>query len=239
MIPAGALRWKALSQEFWLLPQRALWWEAKSALMVSDLHLAKAEHFRSQGLQVPPTVDAQTLSELTRLLTRLKPKTLLVLGDLFHSAPNKAWDDFGRWLQDEHRAGLAEAVLVRGNHDRASSERYEAMGMAVVDRWEAENVCCTHAPDDEVPKGQWVHFCGHVHPAARLRGAGRQHERVPCFHAASTGCDAGLRMVLPAFGKFTGTHAVEPRRGSEVFLVAENAVLGPWKPEGVSRRGRR
>ena len=40
-----------------LLPAKAVWWPAESMLVVSDLHLAKAEHFRSQGLAVPPTVD--------------------------------------------------------------------------------------------------------------------------------------------------------------------------------------
>ena len=57
----------------WLLPQKGVWWPAESMLIVSDLHLAKAEHFRSQGLAVPPTVDFQTLSTLTALIDNASP----------------------------------------------------------------------------------------------------------------------------------------------------------------------
>jgi uncharacterized protein len=226
----GGLEWTALSHRMWLLPQRALYWEAKGVLMVSDLHLAKAEHFRSQGLQVPPTVDFQTLLELTQLIQACRPETCLFLGDLFHSKPNKAWSDFSEWLRDERKAGLGNVVLVRGNHDRAHDAVYEAMGLDVVEQWIQDDVVCTHEPEDALPKGRWVHICGHVHPAARLHGSGRQSLRLPCFHASSTGCEAGWRMTLPAFGRFTGMHTVRAERGSQVYVVTEREVVGPWKP---------
>ena len=131
---------------------------------------------------------------------------------------------------------------VRGNHDRAHDVIYQSMGLDVVDLWEADGVVLTHAPDDEIPRGAQIHLCGHIHPAVRLRGAGRQSERVPCFVEASTGCEAGWRLTLPAFGAFTGMHVVEPRRGREVFVVTGTEVMGPWRAEprsGISRRGRR
>jgi len=226
----------------WLLPERAVWWPERAMLVVSDLHLAKAEHFRSKGLAVPPTVDMQTLAVLTDLMRRLKPNTLVFLGDLFHSAPNRAWGDFQQWVKEELKHGLKEALLVRGNHDRAHDETYRAMEVDVVELWEADGVVLTHEPDDEIPKGAHIHLCGHIHPAVRLRGAGRQSERVPCFVEASTGCEAGWRLTLPAFGAFTGMHVVEPKRGREVYVVTGTEVMGPWRAEtrsGISRRGRR
>ena len=213
----------------WLLPERAVWWPSRSILIVSDLHLAKAEHFRSKGLAVPPTVDLQTLSVLTDLLRRLKPDALVFLGDLFHSTPNRAWGDFEKWVCDELNHGLQQALLVRGNHDRAHDETYQAMGVEVVDLWEAQGVALTHEPDDEIPHGTRIHLCGHIHPAVQLRGAGRQSERVPCFVQSSTGCDAGWKLILPAFGAFTGTHLIKPRRGKEVFVTTQKEVLGPWR----------
>ena len=146
----------------WLLPAKAVWWPAESMLVVSDLHLAKAEHFRSQGLAVPPTVDFQTLSVLTSAMKACRPKTLVLLGDLFHSSPNRAWEDFEAWLQDEKAAGLETGILVRGNHDRAHDVVYEAMGLDVVDLWEKQGVVLTHEPDDDIPKGTRFHLCGHV-----------------------------------------------------------------------------
>ena len=213
----------------WLLPERAVWWPERSTLVLSDLHLAKAEHFRSKGLAVPPTVDMQTLSVLTDLMRRFKPDSLAFLGDLFHSAPNRAWGDFEHWLADEFAHGLKEGLLVRGNHDRAHDDTYRGMGMDVVDLWEAEGVVFTHDPEDEIPKGMPIHLCGHIHPAVRLHGKGRQTEQVPCYVESSTGCDAGWRLTLPAFGAFTGTKIVEPRRGSEVYVATGIEVLGPWR----------
>ncbi|MGB1945109.1 MAG: hypothetical protein ACPHM0_05405, partial [Flavobacteriales bacterium] len=61
METAGRKSWLSNEREMWLLPQKAIMWPAQSMLIVSDLHLAKAEHFRSKGLPVPPTVDLQTL----------------------------------------------------------------------------------------------------------------------------------------------------------------------------------
>lgn len=228
----------------WLLPEHAVWWPEQSMLVVSDLHLAKAEHFRSKGLSVPPTVDLQTLSVLTGLTRRFQPSVLVFLGDLFHSAPNRAWGDFQSWMNDELAHGLKEAWLIRGNHDRAHDETYQNMGVGVIDAWEGDGVVLTHEPDDTIPKGTHIHLCGHVHPAVRLRGSGRQSERVPCFLETSTGCEAGWRLTLPAFGAFTGMHVVEPRRGAEVYVVAGSEVMGPWRAEpktgpGVSRRGQK
>ncbi len=228
MAPFGAVKWHHGALDGWLLPGRALWWPEQRLLMVSDLHLAKAEHFRSQGIQIPATVDWQTLSRLTECIRETRPETLLILGDLFHSVPNKAWDEFGLWLREECGAGLKEAILVKGNHDRSEDDRYRSLGLDVISSWMWEDIVCTHAPEDEGPKGRIVHICGHVHPAATMRGKGRQSLRLPCFHQSSTGCDAGVRLVLPAFGSFTGMHAVQPRAGSMVFPIADQTVMGPY-----------
>ena len=60
---------------------------------------------------------------------------------------------------------------------------------------------------------------GHVHPGIRIYGAGRQVERLPCFHVGAA------VTVLPAFGDFTGLAIVEPEEGDSVYAVAENAVI--------------
>ena len=62
-------------------------------------------------------------------------------------------------------------------------------------------------------------LAGHVHPAVRLTGPGRQRLRLPCFVF-------GNRVgVLPAFGPFTGAADVEPGPGDRVFAVADGAVV--------------
>ena len=66
--------------------------------------------------------------------------------------------------------------------------------------------------------GRYV-LAGHVHPAVRLSGPGRQHARLPCFWVRATGT------VLPAFGDFTGTGIIEPAEDDRVFAVAGESVV--------------
>ena len=59
---------------------------------------------------------------------------------------------------------------------------------------------------------------GHIHPAVRLSGQG-ESMRLPCFWF-------GKRYgVLPAFGAFTGSAEVLPRRGDQVYVIADEEVL--------------
>jgi metallophosphoesterase superfamily enzyme len=42
---------------------------------------------------------------------------------------------------------------------------------------------------------------------------------LPCFH------HRGSSLVLPAFGEFTGTHAVSPAPGDGVYALTGNDVV--------------
>ncbi|MCB0373931.1 MAG: metallophosphoesterase, partial [Muricauda sp.] len=62
-------------------------------------------------------------------------------------------------------------------------------------------------------------FCGHIHPAVKLSGFGRQQLRLPCFFKSKN------QMILPAFGEFTGTHALKPKKEDEVYVIVEDSVV--------------
>jgi len=67
-----------------LLAERALWWAAERTLIVSDLHLGKAERMaRRSGALVPPYETAETLARLSALIGRLAPAHVICLGDSF------------------------------------------------------------------------------------------------------------------------------------------------------------
>jgi metallophosphoesterase superfamily enzyme len=61
-------------------------------------------------------------------------------------------------------------------------------------------------------------LAGHLHPTAVLYGGGRDALRMPCFVA-----EPGL-LVLPAFGEFTGGHAVPAAPGRQRFAVGAGRV---------------
>ena len=57
-----------------------------------------------------------------------------------------------------------------------------------------------------------------VHPCAVLGGRGGDRLRLPCFHFGPQGG------VLPAFGPFTGMHALPAGAGVKRFAVAGDTV---------------
>jgi metallophosphoesterase superfamily enzyme len=62
---------------------------------------------------------------------------------------------------------------------------------------------------------------GHLHPGARLAGPGGQRETLPCFYF-------GHRYgILPAFGDFTGTALVRPKRGHRLYVLAGDEIIAP------------
>ena len=110
-----------------------------------------------------------------------------------------------------------EVVLVRGNHDRAAGDPPESLGIGCVDPPMLEGpFAFTHHP--RVIEGHYD-VAGHLHPAVRLRGPGRQWERLPCFWVRPE------VMVLPAFGDFTGLGDIELAERDRAFAVADGAVV--------------
>ena len=209
-----------------LHPHAALYWSAAATLIVADLHLGKATHFRRHGMAVPQYVQDETMDKLSGLLLDFAPERLLILGDLFHSDYNQEWEDFADLV-----LGFRDVrfELVLGNHDRLTMRQYEKYGIAVQREPYVDGpFAFSHHPlsrEDVAaipgvgPTGSLYNLAGHVHPAARLVGRG-ESLRLPCFHF---GREAGL---LPAFGAFTGHHTVAPRRGDRVFVLAGNRVVG-------------
>ena len=97
-----------------LRPDRSAFMESEQALLVADVHLGKAGHFRRHGMAVPNGVNAATLARLKAAVESTSARRLVVLGDLFHSDRNAEWDGFIQW---RHRLALDHVVLVQGNHD--------------------------------------------------------------------------------------------------------------------------
>lgn len=211
----GALKFDFKGEQLLLCPGRALWWEAKKMLLVSDVHLGKAAHFRKNGIALPQQTNTDNLYRLADLLIDFKPETLLLLGDLFHSEINAEWDVFEDFLQN---FPLVATVLVKGNHDILPDEVFTSAGLKVVEEWDEGPFRFVHEPLVD-PDGDRYYIAGHIHPAVVLQGAARQRLRLPCFWWGPN------QAVMPAFGYFTGSHRVKPRKGDHVQVIAENSVL--------------
>ena len=203
-----------------LRPDRSAFMESEQALLVADVHLGKAGHFRRHGMAVPNGVNAATLARLKAAVESTSARRLVVLGDLFHSDRNAEWDGFIQW---RHRLALDHVVLVQGNHDILSPRDWADAELDVVPRWDAGGLTCTHEPGDW-KDGFGVHACGHLHPGVRLHGAGRQSLTAACWWHAAPGSERE-QLVFPAFGGFTGNHRIAPHKGDALYIPAGDRVI--------------
>jgi DNA ligase-associated metallophosphoesterase len=213
------------NEELLLHPLRALHWPRMGWLVLSDLHLGKAAHLRKGGAAIPEGHDERTLQRLSTVVEVFRPQRIVILGDLFHSSVNAAWDRFAEWAGQQS----APIHLVPGNHDILAQRRYADAGVQVCDESIEEGpFVLTH--DAKLRPGAYV-IGGHVHPGIQLSGKGRQRLRLPCFWF-------GERMGLfPAFGMGTGLHVVEPGTRDRVLACTDRAVIdvSPFRQGSAQR----
>ncbi|MFS4466618.1 ligase-associated DNA damage response endonuclease PdeM [Maribacter sp. 2210JD10-5] len=200
------------NQEFILHCSGALFWVKPGMLLISDVHLGKVSHFRKFGAAVPQNAVRQNFDSLTSAIQNFDPGTVVFMGDLFHSSLNLEWDIFSEWT----KTISSKIILVSGNHDIISPLKYEDLGILVTQEIVQDGFLLTHHPEE---KEGFFNFSGHVHPAIRLTGLGRQSVRLPCFYKTEQ------QLIMPAFGEFTGTFTVEPTTDSEIYAILGDTVL--------------
>ena len=199
-----------------LLPEKAAFIAASGTLLVADAHIGKAVSFRALGVPVPRGTTTETLAGLATLVARTGARRIVFLGDFLHSARAHApatLEAVAAW-REAHRA--LELVLVRGNHDDRAGDPPAAIGIHVVDEpFAQDGYALCHHPRRR--PGEYV-LAGHLHPCVSLGSRGWDHLRLPCFWF---GDDVG---VLPAFGAFTGMHAIRASASDRVYAVGDGVV---------------
>lgn len=205
-----------------LLPEKAIWWPDCRTLIVSDIHLGKAGHFRKHGIGVPVDANLENLARLSRLIDQKKATRILVLGDLFHSDKNPEWEVFTEWLEVElERSSLENLLLIQGNHDVLPPSEWKVDGMSVLSKLHDNDLFFVHDHQEhEAVEGAWV-VCGHIHPAVRLVGEGKQSLRLPCWWLNQR----DRQFTMPAFGSFTGSFTVRPSKQDACWVTTGSTVL--------------
>jgi len=202
-------------QKLLLLPQRAIYWPAQKALLLADVHLGKAAHFRKAGIPVARQVHLKDLEKLKSLITSHDTQQVIVLGDLFHSHLNNEWQDFLDFL--DQWPGIT-FHLVEGNHDILPPSAYAHPHLVLhKESWYLPPFYLSHEPMPSPPQG--YNLAGHLHPGATLKGAGKQRLTLPCFWFRPT------HGVLPAFGSFTGLAKVGVKPNDQLFVLTNNGVF--------------
>lgn len=205
--------------ELCALPEGALYWPARRALIVADLHFEKASWFAAGGQMLPPYDSLATLTALTALVERTQPQELWCLGDSFHDAKGCDRLPAAARAALTALAGSLRWVWITGNHDAALAGD---IGGEIVEEAEVDGLLLRHEAE---PRETRPELSGHFHPKLRVRLRGR-HVARRCFVATST------KLILPAFGALTGgLDAQHPEiiravgRGAEALVALEDRLL--------------
>ncbi len=205
----------------------ALWLPRSRTLALGDLHLEKGSTRAHRGVLLPPYDTRATLDRLDAELERWRPDTLVLMGDSFHDPRAVAR------LAPEDALRLARLALgrrlvwIEGNHDtRRGESALGGLPGEVAEEVGVEGLTLRHAPLPGLRPGE---VAGHLHPAARVAAAGRAVRR----RAFLTD---GSRLILPAFGTYTGgLNARDPafdglfaRPPTAGMLGADKVRAIPW-----------
>ena len=172
------------------LPCGALWWPSAALLCVSDLHFGKSERMARRGGPVLPPYDtADTLARLDAALDATGARRVVCLGDSF--------DDLaaGGALAEPHRLWLTRLIAgrdwcwIEGNHDPGPLDLPGTHRATLT----VGPITFRHITEP----GARAEVSGHYHPKARIALRGASVSR-PCFLID------GARVILPAFGTYTG-----------------------------------
>jgi len=213
------VRFSFSGHEFVALTQAALFWPARKALLVADLHFEKASWYARFGQMLPPYDSEATLSDLEALVAETDAHELWCLGDSFHDSAGS------ERLSPAARAKL-EALTTRldwtwitGNHDMALGSGF---GGTIIEEAEVDGLVLRHETD---PAEARPELSGHFHPKLRIRVRGKSVSR-RCFVATDR------KLILPAFGALTGgldaghaeiVRAVGP--GAEALIPVNDRLL--------------
>jgi len=185
-------------------PAGALYWPDEKLLAVADLHLEKGSAFAARGVLLPPYDTATTLARLARLIERYAPRAVVALGDSFHDGGGPArMDDISRVALKALQRGR-DWVWIAGNHDPDPAEN---IGGRFADVLAFGALTFRHEPTPQLGDGE---IAGHLHPVARVARRGRAVSR-RCFASDAR------RLVMPAFGAYTGGLNVRDRAIVSVF----------------------
>ncbi len=197
-----------------LMPERAVFNVGSGDLYVADLHIGKSATFRSGAIPIPDGDTAGDLQRLGQVIQRTEARRVVVLGDFLH-APASHLDQ--TWKQWRATWPDLEIVVVRGNHDLTAGDPGADWGVELADAPVVSgSLVFQHHP--EASDSGYV-LSGHLHPAIRLRGGGRDSILLPCFHVGEA------VMILPAFTRFAGGYPVVAGKTDRVFAIADDAVL--------------
>ena len=158
-----------------------LWLAAHETLVVCDVHLGYESELVRKGVLVPSVQRGQVEQEVKFMLSRVRPKRIVINGDLKHefgAINRQEWRDVTALLKFL-RAQCEELVVLEGNHDPLLDPIARKVNISLGRELRLGEILITHG--DRIPKKLApVVIIGHEHPAVSIR-EGAKAEKFKCF----------------------------------------------------------
>lgn len=188
------------------------------ALLVADLHLEKGTSLARRGVHLPPYDTRESLAQLRAAISASSPERLIFLGDSFHDGEARERIDAADLGVLRSITSSVDTIWITGNHDPAPPDD---IGGRIVEEMALGPVTLRHQA--RMLREDEAEISGHLHPAAAVHARGRRI-RCRCFIAD------GRRMIMPAFGSYTGALSVRSEPFSALFedfhvwMIGEKAI---------------
>lgn len=185
-----------------------------ATLVVADLHLEKGSSLARRGLHIPPYDTRATLQLLAHAIKASGARHLICLGDSFHDGEARARIDGVDLASLRAITATVETTWISGNHDPVPAAD---LGGRIAAFAALGPLTLRHAPA-ALDDGEHE-IAGHFHPAASIVRHGRSI-RCRCFIGDER------RLIMPAFGSYTGSLDVSRPAIAELFESAHVWMLG-------------
>lgn len=195
--------------------RRSIYWPGKQMLIFSDIHLAKAAHFRQNGIFVPRNVILKDLEALKELILHYNATTITVLGEFLLAGINSDTKFFSEWAGS---FPLLHWNIVKGNHDNSMTENNTNGIFQIYDSLFIEPITIVHQPEPE----QSFTISGHLHPGVIMKASYGQSLKVACFLVSEN------RIILPAFLRYPGLDTGFQKKSNEKvtpYVVMDEGVI--------------
>ena len=164
--------------------ESALWIAKKKTLVIADLHIGYEEALNKQGIMITRNQFRETIELLNKILEQIKPKTIIINGDLKHEFGDISSQE---WRETTQILNIlldkSNVILIKGNHDTILGPIARKKGLEIVNSYCFDNICIIHGDkiiDNEKTKNAKTLIIGHEHPAISLR-EGCKIEKYKCF----------------------------------------------------------
>tara|TARA_Y100001933_G_scaffold263240_1_gene323914 strand:+ start:2307 stop:2960 length:654 start_codon:yes stop_codon:yes gene_type:complete len=182
-------------------------------LLLSDIHIGKAEYFQLNGIPLTNKEDESNLNRIYKLAKEFSPKKIVILGDLFHSrySLNKNLIDKVEKLFGDL---YTEIELIEGNHDKGCYVR----NINYLKEKKSLNLIYTHQPIKSNKK-LILNICGHYHPKLILKN---QQDKISlkCFALDRV----NNSLYLPSFGDLTGGYLCKSNFKKWAIVSDDNII---------------